>query len=342
MKDVRFRAVVLAAGFGVRLRPLTLSVPKPLLPVAGVPVLGRTLAALKRAGCEQVAINLHYLGDKIAAHFGTDFEGMPLQYSPEDPIRGTFGALTPLRDFLGRAELSVVINGDSLARWPLEALIRRHREKRPRATLLVSRRADPARFGGGVGVTKDGRIVALRHPYNGDDVDNRRVFAGAHVFSPESLGALPVEPADFVADHYQPMLERGEEIRAFETSAPWFDLGKPARYLEAVRKWVGSGVLHPRGWWDSTAEVSPEASVRRSVLESGVKIEAGARLRRALVLSGATVGEGSAIRESILGFGVQLPAGTVIESRLVTKARADVPLDSKSSSVGGFVYSPLE
>ena len=101
MPPGRLRALVLAAGRGKRLRPLTDSTPKPLLPVAGVPILGHTLAQLAAVGCEGVAINLHHLGEAIRRRFGGDFAGMPLTYSEEPQLLGTLGALHPLRDFLG-------------------------------------------------------------------------------------------------------------------------------------------------------------------------------------------------------------------------------------------------
>jgi len=131
LKPVRFRAVVLAAGFGRRLRPLTDWLPKPLLPVCGKPVVLHTLEALAAAGCEATALNLHHLGEPIRRRLGDDFEGMPLTYSEEPEILGTLGALYPLRDFIAGAEHLLIVNGDSLCRWPLAGLLRRHVKSRP-------------------------------------------------------------------------------------------------------------------------------------------------------------------------------------------------------------------
>ena len=124
---MRLRAVVLAAGLGTRLRPLTGTQPKPALPVAGVPVAGRTLALLAQAGCESAAVNLHHLGDRMRAALGDSVAGMPLVYSEEEEVQGTLGALWPLRDFCATADTLVVVNGDSLCRWPLARLLRAHR-----------------------------------------------------------------------------------------------------------------------------------------------------------------------------------------------------------------------
>lgn len=126
MSRPRRRALVLAAGFGRRLRPLTAALPKPLLPVAGRPLVAWTLDALVAAGCEGIALNLHHQGEAIAAALGTHHRGVPLHYSREPEILGTLGAVWPLRDFLAAADEVLIVNGDSLCRWPLRALAARH------------------------------------------------------------------------------------------------------------------------------------------------------------------------------------------------------------------------
>jgi len=351
LKTPRFRAVVLAAGFGTRLRPLTLAHPKPLLPVAGAPVLGHTLQALHKAGCEAVAINLHYQGEKIASRFGSQYEDMPIRYSREDPIQGTLGALVPLRSFLADADYAVVVNGDSLARWPFAKLLRRHQEHLPRATLMVSTRARAEDFGGGIGIARDGRVTSFLRPADTDEGGpqeeeevqevRRRVFAGAHVFSPELVAELDATPSDFVRDLYQPLVESGERIDAVESNELWFDIGTPKRYLDAVIGWAGKSGWRRRGWWSSEAEVSSEASVEASVIEAGARVAPGARIRRSLVLSGASVGADCRVRDSVIGFSVELPPGTNVENRLVSEARADTPPPPEASVVGGLVYARL-
>ncbi|MDP9119810.1 MAG: nucleotidyltransferase family protein, partial [Acidobacteriota bacterium] len=156
MKVRRLRALVLSAGLGIRLRPLTELVPKPLLPVAGAPILAHTLERLAAVGCEAVAINLHHLGEQIRGHFGTAFAGMPLTFSEEPELLGTLGALFPLREFLAAADLVLLVNGDSLCRWPLARLVRQHLKTGDAATLLLASRPDPRLFGGGVGIDSAG------------------------------------------------------------------------------------------------------------------------------------------------------------------------------------------
>jgi hypothetical protein len=256
---VRFRALVLAAGRGERLRPLTDRLPKPLLPVAGQPVAAHTLARLAAAGCEAAAINLHHQGELIRKRFGGRFGAMPLTYSEEPERLGTLGALWPLRDFLAAAELVVVINGDSLCRWPVKTLLRRHRARRAAATLLLARRADPAGFGGGVGVDRDRRIVSFRPggPAAGD-ADRRWVFAGAQVLSPELLARLRPGPADIVRDLYEPLLGEGRCSPAARPAPAGTTSALPGAISAgcstgraAAGRGAGSGApgCRPRRWW---------------------------------------------------------------------------------------------
>jgi mannose-1-phosphate guanylyltransferase len=344
LKVPRFRAVVLVAGLGTRLRPLTQFLPKPLLPVAGTPVLGHTLAALAAAGCEKVALNLHYQGEKIAAHFGKSVEGMDIVYSPEEEILGTLGALAPLADFLAPADVAVVVNGDSLCRWPIKKLVRRQAKGAARATLLASTRAPVEAFGGGIGISSSKDVVSFAPGRDFAEVEKRVVFAGLHAFSPALVEGLEPRPASFVDDLYVPLLEAGETISAIETSRPWFDLGTPAGYLSGTCDWVqrrGRVKIAGRNWIDSGATIDEQASVRRSAIESGAILESGAQVDRSIVLSEARIGERCRVRNSIVGSGVELPTGTAVEGRLVTRVRADVAPREHDSVVGGLVYSPL-
>ncbi len=337
--------MVLAAGLGTRLRPLTRSLPKPLLPVAGTPLLARTLGELEKAGCEAVAINLFHHGEKISSHFGSHFGGMELVYSWEQELQGTLGALAPVADFLAPADTVVVVNGDSLCRWPITRLVERHRRSSAEATLLLSSRGEPRRFGGGVGVDASGRIVSFAPGRGVGAVEQRLVFAGAHAFAPSLVADRRSQPEDFITDLYEPLLEAGGTVQSLETSRPWYDLGTPARYLEGVCDWIrrrGAGRVGGGTWVSPEAKVSDEASVRRAAVEAGATVEAETEVERAVVLPGARIGRGAMVRESVLGYSVRLGAGTSVERRMVTVARADRPLGPRDSVVGGLVYSPLD
>lgn len=339
----RLRALVLAAGRGHRLRPLSDQVPKPLLPVAGAPLITLTLERLRRAGCEAAAVNLHHLGGEIRETLGESFRGMPLTYSEEPELLGTLGALAPLRDFLGEADLVLLLNGDSLCRWPLGRLVRRHLASGARVSLLTARRVPPEGFGGGVGVDGDGRVVSFRE--DGLAIGGalqRQVFAGAHVFAPDLLAAVGERPADIVADLYEPLLAAGSPLLAVPTSRRWHDLGTPRRYLEGLLDWVRGPWPWSRSWISPEAVVEPGARVRRSVVERGARVAAGAGVEDSLVLPGARVGRGARLSRSILGFGVTMPAVSRVDNRLVAPYRKGrSALGPRDSVVGDLLYQRL-
>lgn len=346
MSRLKIRAVVLAAGHGRRLRPLTETLPKPLLPVLGLPVAGRTLSQVAAAGCEAAAMNLHHHGDMVRRGIGDTWGDLPVSYSEEPKLLGTLGALGPLRDFLRQADLVVVVNGDSLCQWPLKRLIRRHRKGGAEATLLVSRLADPEPYGGGIGVDGKGRVTSFRRtgdpqaPATASD-ERRRVFMGAHVFSPGLIPDLGGGPADFVSDLYQPLLDAGKVLRVLETTSRWHDLGTPSRYLRGVLDWAKGSHPYGRSWRSPGSSVGASARIRASVLEPETRIAEGCELERTLVLPGATLAEGCRIGDSIVGFGVTLRAGTAVEGRLMSRATSMSTPMGGDSVVGGIVYAPI-
>lgn len=344
MTDLRLRAVVLAAGRGERLRPLTEFVPKPLLPVHGKPVAAYTLEQLARQKCEAVAINLFHLGDQIRRAFGDSFAGMPLTYSPESELLGTLGALVPLREFLSQADLILIINGDSLCRWPLRRLIQSHRERAAPASLLVSKRVDPEDFGGGVAVDTNGNAVSFRQAGGEPTAGRRRVFMGAQALSAALLERLGKAPADIIADLYEPLLAEGGRLAAVETACRWHDLGTPERYLRGARSWARQGrrVTGHRGWISPEARLGADVSVRQTVVERGCRLGEGAEISGSLLLEGARVGDRCRVVESVVGPGVALPAGTTVEGRMVTRVKSDSVPAASDSVVGGLVYSPLD
>ncbi len=315
MPRLRLRALVLAAGRGERLRPLTATLPKPLLPVGGRPLLAWTLERLRAAGCEAVAINLHHLGRRIRDTFGDRFRGMPLVYSEEPELLGTAGALPPLRAFLEQADCVLVVNGDSLCRWPLEQLLAAHARRKPAATLLVHRKADPRDFGGGVALEED-TITAFR-PGSLAHASARRhlVFAGAQVFAPELLARIPEGPGDLVTVLYEPLLAERAPLAAVVTERLWHDLGTPRRYLDGVLDWTFRGSNRAsrvvRG-----AEVEASATLRRTIVEAGAQVDAEADLRSCVVMPGAKIGKGTNLNHSIVGPGATVAAGTQAEATL--------------------------
>lgn len=323
------RALVLAAGLGTRLRPLTDYLPKPLLPVPAPgglvgSVAGATLEALARAGCEAAALNTHHLAEQIVAGFGRQQFGMPLVYSHERQIQGTLGALHPLRRFLGGGpdDAFLLINGDSLCDWPLAELIEHHRRTGADATLLTLASPPDQRLGGGLGLGPDGRVVQLRQMPAAGEVTRRRDFAGCHVISRELLQEVPEGEGDILAGLYQRVLERGGKIETVEHRGPWHDLGDPGRYLAAL----GEGGISP------LAEILQDVEIKGSVVDREARIGNGVKLENCVVCQGARIGGHARLERVIIAPGARVIAGKRLEEGILLPGEIQLRQWARSGS----------
>jgi NDP-sugar pyrophosphorylase family protein len=312
-------ALILSAGRGERLRPLTDELPKPLLPLRGRPLLSWRLQELDRLPeLGFVAVNLHHLGTQIVSALGPTFRGRLVHYSFETQLLGTGGALWALRDPLSEASEVLLANGDTWGPVSWRRLLYRHRQQGAALTLLVHRKVPVEPFGGGIGVSGD-RIVEARKPRLEAQVSRRkrRVYAGACVLDPSLLSFLPEGPSDWIEVLLERALDRGWRVCAVETAAPWFDIGTPQRYLEAVVETLPPG-RRDRSWIHPEAVVEEGASLDRASIEAGARIGRGARLRRAVVLPRAVVGEKAALEEVIVAPGTTVEPGARLRGGLVT------------------------
>lgn len=307
----RRRALVLAAGLGLRLRPLTETVPKPLLPVAGRPIIAATLDALAAAGVELCAVNLHHCPQAIPAALGSSWRGMELCYRFEPTLLGTLGPLAAFRAELEVADEIFVVNGDSLCQWPLEQLARTRRTAGVDVALLLSSTADPGPLGGGLGVDRTGRLRLVPELDLGGWV-RRRVFAGAHVLTPRILARVPEGPGDSIRQLYREMIRGGERIVTTSTSRRWDDCGTPESYRNAVVRRLAAA-----GFVAAGASVGEGARFARSAVEAGAEVGEGADVRSSVVLPGARIGAGATVLAAVVGCGAKVPAGTVVHGGLV-------------------------
>jgi NDP-sugar pyrophosphorylase family protein len=308
---MKIRALVLAAGIGQRLRPLTAALPKPLMPIGGESVTAATLRQLARFGVEAAALNLHHLAAAIPRAFGDASYGMPLHYSPEPVLLGTGGALWPLRDFFTRADLILIVNGDSLCRWPLAEIVAQHRRSLADATLLLRRSPVDLRLGGGIAVGDGGWVTQIRKMSAHGESKSRHDFAGLHVLSPQLLKAVAEGESDVLESLYQPLLERGGRIATLKTGRPWHDLGDPRRYLDAVLAWQGGRRVQgaPLPAISPLAVIDPAAELSETVAEAGVYVASGVCCRRSILFAGVEVGAGADLEEVLAGPGARIPAG---------------------------------
>jgi len=318
------RALLLAAGYGVRLRPFTEHTPKPLLPVLNVPIIEYGLRLLRAHGIAEIAVNLHYLGEQVEEHLGDGSRfGVSIRYSWEPEILGTGGGIKRVADFLGGGTF-LVMNADTLCDCDLTAAVARHRERGGIATMLV--RDDPrvAQFGA-VEYDARGRIVQIagkvEDPPPCEGRLARALFTGVHIMEPRALDYIPDGRRVCVNEvAYPAMLARGEAVFADVVTGYWSDLGDPRRLVEAnldllYRKatlsyfdplgsdaiLLGHGVLL-RG----TAVLRPP-----TLVGAGCRIADGAVVGPGAVLGrDCKIGEAAHIEESLLLPGTEAPPGT--------------------------------
>lgn len=229
------RAMILAAGFGTRLRPLTNTIPKPLLPVGGTPLIVWNLLLLRRYGIREVMVNLHHLGSLIEKELGNgDALGMRISYSPEPIILGTGGGIKQAEDFF-QGEPFLVLNGDTLLELDVSDLLCFHRQHHPLATMVVREDPDAERWGA-VELDHEQRVVRINgRGCLGKVASAVRMFAGVHVMHPRLLRTVLRGRESSIIDAYTHEIEHGESVLGYMFTGYWSDVGTPARYEDAQR-----------------------------------------------------------------------------------------------------------
>ncbi|HET8580713.1 MAG TPA: NDP-sugar synthase [Nitrospiraceae bacterium] len=236
------RAMILAAGFGTRLRPLTDTLPKPLLPIAGAPLILWNLLLLQRHGITEVIINLHHLGHLIEKELGDGARfGMKLSYSREPVILGTGGGIKQAEPFFN-GEPFVVLNGDTLMELDLRAVVTLHERWNALATMVLREDPEADRWGA-VEVDAQQRIVRIiGRGLSEIGRTDKRMFAGVHVMHPRLLKDVPRGRESSIIDAYVNAIQRGEVILGYRMGGYWSDIGTPERYAQAQQD-AGAGLI---------------------------------------------------------------------------------------------------
>ncbi|MDQ1559696.1 MAG: mannose-phosphate guanylyltransferase [Pyrinomonadaceae bacterium] len=356
------RAMILAAGYGTRLWPLTLDRAKPALPFMGRPLVGYVAEYLARFGCGEIIVNLHHRPESVRAALGdgSDF-GVRLSYIEEPVILGTSGAIDNARTFL-EGDIFIVINGKLATDIDLCAALETHRRERALATLVLRRNVGRERYST---VEVEGGLVKRFGGYPAPPSDNAgsanrasvestvkgvtgesHEEAGAGGANPESREDMPLmftgiqildtRIFDYiprgifshsVTDVYVPAIARGERIAAHVSDGMWHELSTIQRYRDislALMRREGRDVETGRG-----SVVEAGADVREAIIWEDVRVEAGARVRRAILGAGVRVGRGEVIEDAAVVRAALVREGERPEKALAGEVRGDnfvVPL----------------
>jgi len=324
------RAMVLAAGLGTRLRPITYEMPKPMVPVLNRPVMEHIVRLLARHDFKETIANLHWFPELIQAHFGdgTGF-GVELTYSPEEQLLGTSGGVRNVAGFLGDSFL--IISGDALTDIDLTAMREFHESHDGVATLATKRVEDTSQFG--VAITgSDGRIQGFQEKPDPAEALSDLANCGIYMFRSEifdffpgpgsSKAAGPGDPpgfADWAMDVFPRLLESDVPFYSHEIDAYWNDIGNLEELRESTLDALNGAVAVEREGellegFRSGSPVGEEGELKGPVLiGTGCEIGDDVRIDGPSVIGdGVRIGPNSRLREVIALPGAEIPAGSVL------------------------------
>ncbi len=327
------RAVLMAGGSGTRLRPLTCDLPKPMVPILNRPIAEHIINLLKRHEITEIVATLHYLPDALRDYFqdGNEF-GVQITYAvEEDQPLGTAGCVKNIAELLD--ETFLVISGDSITDFDLTAAIEFHKQKKSKATLILTRVPNPIEFG--VVITdQEGRIRRFLEKPSTSEIFSDTVNTGAYILEPEVLEYLsPHQESDFSKDLFPLLLEKGEPMYGYVAKGYWCDVGHLDAYREAQYDALERKVklefpyqeVSPGLWVGQNTYIDPTAVIETptiigdncrigarvnieagTVIGDNVTIGADANLKRPIVWNGAIIGDEAHLSACVISRGTRV------------------------------------
>ena len=325
------KAVILAGGEGTRLRPLTLTTPKPVVPVVDRPFLRHQLDLLRRTGVTEVVFSVAYRPERIQAVFGDGSRlGMRIHYAVEETPLGTGGAVKNAEPLLD--DTTIVFNGDVLTDVDLPRVVAEHIATHAAATLVLTPVANPSAYGL-VELDETGRVRRFLEKPKPSEITTDTINAGIYVLQTSTLALMPPAVNHSIERAFFPnLLSRGDLVRAHVHRGYWIDIGTPEKYLQVHRDILGGGfpvTLEGQGvaggWVHPDATIEPGVKLQGpfyvgagcrvlagaeigpgTVLAARVNVAPRARLSDCVVWEGTEVGEEAWIEGALLGLGVRV------------------------------------
>jgi mannose-1-phosphate guanylyltransferase len=335
------QALILAGGEGTRLRPLTSTLPKPVLPLANRPFISYMIDWLVEHGVSEIVMSCGFLASEVRSVLGDGAgTGVRLSYVEEPRPLGTAGAVKHAEDLLG--DRFFVLNGDILADFDLSALVRFHADHGAAATIALIPVEDPSAYGL-VRTDDSGAIGQFLEKPSPEEIDTNLINAGAYVLEHRVLDAIPAEEAVSFEREVFPSLI-GDGLFGRSVSGYWLDIGTPERYLEATRD-ILRGTVHTsvgerlsQGSVDIGAQTAVDPGARvsgptlvgsacelaggcrlgpLSVLGDGCVVGAGALVDGSVLHPRVEVEDGATLRDSIVGTGARIGADSTVEGTII-------------------------
>jgi mannose-1-phosphate guanylyltransferase len=297
------RAMILAAGLGTRLEPLTNIRPKPLFPVFNRPLLGITIERLQEMGATGIIVNAHHLAKQVEQFIGGERWGVEVEVRVEPEILGTGGGIKNCADFFRDVPLFAVINADIYHTFDLRPAIHYHTVAENLATLIL---CDDPRFTQ-VGIDEQGRIVSIRGREIQKSSSPVRVltFTGIHLISPRLLDLMPSAGYFDIMGFYIDLASRGEAVKGYHVPGGyWRDIGRIEDYRDLHRDLIGEGsnpIIHPEARIEEGVRLEGIVCVGR-----GTHIMGGSFIKDSIIWDAAAIEKGSMVEGCIVGDGTQV------------------------------------
>lgn len=316
-------AVILVGGRGTRLRPLTISTPKPMLPTANYPFLQHLLARITSAGIEHVVLSTSFKAEVFEEYFGDGSDlGLDIEYVVEETALGTGGGIRNVYDKLRHGTV-MVFNGDVLSGMDLNGILATHEEKDADLTMHLLNVSDPRAFGC-VPTDSNGQVTAFLEKT--EDPPTNQINAGCYVFKKELIESIPADRVVSVErETFPQLLEAGKRVFGHVDNSYWRDMGRPDDFVrgssDIVRGIAPSPLLEGH---TGESFVDPSAGIAGGVLllsgtavGRGSEIGAGCRIDGTVVFDGVTIEPGAVITNSILASGVHVGANAHIDNCVI-------------------------
>jgi mannose-1-phosphate guanylyltransferase len=319
------KAVILVGGFGTRLRPLTLTTPKNLLPVVHRPMVERVVAHLAQHGVTEAVLSLGYKPDAFLDVFPDgSCAGVAMTYAVEEEPLDTAGAIRFAAGEAGIDDRFVVVNGDVLTDLDVTRLVRFHDASGAEGTIALHTVEDPSRYG--VVVTDvAGQVEAFVEKPTREEAPSTQINAGTYVFEPSVLGRIAAGRRVSVERETFPAMVESGSLYALDGNAYWVDAGTPGTYLQANLDLLAADDADVH----ADAVVADTAHIERSVVGAGATIGDEATLTEAVVLAGATIEAGARIHRSIVGPRAVIRSGAELLDLTVIGDRIDIEPDAR-------------
>ena len=312
--------ILLVGGFGTRLKPLTDESPKPMLPVAGLPVTEHQILAAKKAGVHTLVLATSYLADVFTPYFGDGSKwGMKILYAVEKQPLGTGGAIRNAAELLGRDEPVVIFNGDVLSRHSIADQIKFHTDNNADVTLHLLDVEDARAFGC-VPTDANGRVSAFLEKM--DNPVTRSINAGCYVFSPDVIDEIPLGKVVSVErETFPALVASGRAVFGYKEQSYWLDVGTPAALFKGSRDLVDGHFQAMAG-----TTIAPDAIITgRTSIGARCAIGSGVHIDDCIIGDDVTIGDGARLSHSFIAHGTDVAAGVEKNAHYLSQ-KLDLPI----------------